>query len=159
MIKAIDIMNTKVLSIGPNATVEEAVKIFSQNKISGLPVVDDSNKLIGILTERDIVVFSSDLHVIPLISSSNWISPYTDVSKISSSKRGYDLISKTEVEKVMTKKLYDVTGDASWHEIVKIMKSGKINHIPVVDNGRKLIGIITRTDMLNYIAEHGISEQ
>jgi len=59
----------------------------------------------------------------------------------------------------MTKKLYDVTGDASWHEIVRIMKSGKINHIPVVDNGRKLIGIITRTDMLNYIAEHGISEE
>lgn len=158
MIKAFDIMNTKVLSIGPNATVEEAVKIFSQNKISGLPVVDDNNKLIGILTERDIVVFSSDMHVIPLISSSNWISPYTDVSKISSSKRGYDLISKTQVEKVMTKKLYDVTGDISWYEIVKIMKSGKINHIPVVDNGRKLIGIITRTDMLNYMAEHGISE-
>lgn len=158
MIKAFDIMNTKVLSIGPNATVEEAVKIFSQNKISGLPVVDDNNKLIGILTERDIVVFSSDMHVIPLISSSNWISPYTDVSKISSSKRGYDLISKTQVEKVMTKKLYDVTGDISWYEIVKIMKSGKINHIPVVDNERKLIGIITRTDMLNYMAEHGISE-
>ncbi|WP_097015851.1 HPP family protein [Anaerocolumna aminovalerica] len=158
MIKAFDIMNTKVLSIGPNASVEEAVKMFSQNKISGLPVVDDNNKLIGILTERDIVVFSSDLHVIPLISSSNWISPYTDVSKISSSKRGYDLISKTQVEKVMTKKLYDVTGDASWYEIVKIMKSGKINHIPVVDNERKLIGIITRTDMLNYMAEHGISE-
>lgn len=158
MIKAFDIMNTKVLSIGPNATVEEAVKIFSQNKISGLPVVDDNNKLIGILTERDIVVFSSDMHVIPLISSSNWISPYTDVSKISSSKRGYDLISKTQVEKVMTKKLYDVTGDISWYEIVKIMKSGKINHIPVVDNDRKLIGIITRTDMLNYMAEHGISE-
>jgi len=158
MIKAFDIMNTKVLSIGPNASVEEAVKIFSQNKISGLPVVDNNNKLIGILTERDIVVFSSDLHVIPLISSSNWISPYTEVSKISSSKRGYDLISKTQVEKVMTKKLYDVTGDASWYEIVKIMKSGKINHIPVVDNERKLIGIITRTDMLNYMAEHGISE-
>lgn len=158
MIKASDIMNTKVLSVSPNATVEEAVKVLSQNKISGLPVVDDNNKLIGILTERDIVVFSSDLHIIPLMSSSNWISPYTDVSKISSSKRGYDLISKTKVEKVMTKKLFDVTGEATWYDIVKVMKSGKINHIPVVDKERKLIGIITRTDMLNYIAEHGLEE-
>lgn len=158
MIKASDIMNSNVLSIGPNASVEEAVKILSQNQISGLPVVDDKNRLIGIITERDIVVFSSDLHIIPLMSSSNWISPYTDVSKISSSKRGYDLISKTNVEKVMTKKLYDVTGDSNWYEIVKIMKSGKINHIPVVDKERKLIGIITRTDMLNYIAEHGLEE-
>lgn len=158
MIKASDIMNSNVLSIGPNASVEEAVKILSQNQISGLPVVDDKNRLIGIITERDIVVFSSDLHIIPLMSSSNWISPYTDVSKISSSKRGYDLISKTNVEKVMTKKLYDVTGDSNWYEIVKLMKSGKINHIPVVDKERKLIGIITRTDMLNYIAEHGLEE-
>jgi CBS domain-containing protein len=158
MIKASDIMNSNVLSIGPNASVEEAVKILSQNQISGLPVVDDKNRLIGIITERDIVVFSSDLHIIPLMSSSNWISPYTDVSKISSSKRGFELISKTNVEKVMTKKLYDVTGDSNWFEIVKIMKSGKINHIPVVDKERKLIGIITRTDMLNYIAEHGLEE-
>ena len=158
MIKASDIMNSNVLSIGPHASVEEAVKILSQNQISGLPVVDDKNRLIGIITERDIVVFSSDLHIIPLMSSSNWISPYTDVSKISSSKRGFELISKTNVEKVMTKKLYDVTGDSNWFEIVKIMKSGKINHIPVVDKERKLIGIITRTDMLNYIAEHGLEE-
>lgn len=158
MIKASDIMNPNVLSICPNASVEEAVKILSQNQISGLPVVDDKNRLIGIITERDIVVFSSDLHIIPLMSSSNWISPYTDVSKISSSKRGFELISKTNVEKVMTKKLYDVTGDSNWFEIVKIMKSGKINHIPVVDKERKLIGIITRTDMLNYIAEHGLEE-
>lgn len=158
MIKASDIMNSNVLSIGPNASVEEAVKILSQNQISGLPVVDDKNRLIGIITERDIVVFSSDLHIIPLMSSSNWISPYTDVSKISSSKRGFELISKTNVEKVMTKKLYDVTGDSNWFEIVKIMKSGRINHIPVVDKERKLIGIITRTDMLNYIAEHGLEE-
>jgi CBS domain-containing protein len=158
MIKASEIMNTQVYSIKPDNTIKEAVDLLAGKKISGLPVVDKENKIIGILTEKDIVEFSSDLHIIPLISSTTWISPHTDISKISLSRKGFDMIYQEKVQNVMTKKVVTVTIVSSWDEIVKLMKNSKINHLPVLDDNKKLCGIITRTDLLNYLAEHRVLE-
>lgn len=158
MIKAYEIMNPQVYSIKADKTIEEAVKELAEKKISGLPVVDDEFKVVGIISEKDIVEFCSDLHIIPIISSTTWVSPHTDISKISLTRKGYDMISQEKVQNVMTKKVVTVTKDSTWNEIVKIMKNSRINHLPVLDESKKLCGIITRTDLLNYLAEHRILE-
>lgn len=153
MAYASDIMNTQVVSIRSNATIEEAVKLFAEHKISGLPVVDDNNKVIGVISESDIFEYSRKVQVIPLLGSSGWISPYTDVSQIAIFKKGFELLSCTKVREVMSEKVVTVKEDTSWQDIVKLMKKSTVNRVPVVDNGGKLIGIITRTDLLYYFAE------
>jgi CBS domain-containing protein len=132
--------------------------MLAGKKVSGLPVVDSGKKVVGIISEKDIVEFSSNLHIIPIISSTTWVSPHTDISKISLSRKGYDMIAQEKVQNVMTKKVVTVNKDTSWNEIVKIMKNSKINHIPVLDENKLLCGIITRSDLLNYIAEHRVLE-
>ena len=150
--KASIIMNTGVIWVSPDATLREAVDILAKNNISGLPVVDEAKKVIGIITERDIVEHSDKLHVIPLISTSGWVSPYTDVSQIASFKKGFELMDSIKVEKAMTQNVVKADINASCSEIIKLMKKKKINRLPVVDEEGKLSGIITRTDILNHLA-------
>ncbi|MCC5910668.1 MAG: CBS domain-containing protein [Clostridiaceae bacterium] len=152
MFNASDIMTTPVISINPSNTLKEAVQILAEKKISGLPVVDFENKMIGMISEKDIVEYTNKLHVIRLINSSVWISPYDDVSFITSYKKGFELLSKTKVEEVMSKKVVSVKENASGEEIAKLMKKKNVNRIPVTNDDGVLIGIISRADLINYLA-------
>ncbi len=150
---ASQIMTKDVISVQLDTTLEEVVKILAEKKISGLPVVDNENKLVGVITETDIVEHANSLHVIPLIASSSWISPHTEISQIATYKRGFELLSNTKVEGVMSKKVFTAKANTSGLEIATLMKKKRVNHIPIVDDEGKLIGIVARSDIVNYLAE------
>jgi len=145
------LMKTSVISTTPEATLEEVINVLSTNKISGLPVVDPDNKVIGIITEKVILEFSGSTHAIPLIGSSGWISPHTDVTTTTSFKKGYELLSNFTVDKVMASEPISVKKDMSIAKVANLMK--KVNHIPVVDEEGKLIGIISRSDLVDYLVK------
>jgi len=147
-----DVMNPKVISVTVGTTLKEAVRIFADHKISALPVVDMDEKLVGILSESDVVDYSSKLHVVPMLDSSGWISPYENPGELFDYKQGFELLEKTVVEKIMSKKVVTVNLDVPGPEVAKLMKKKKINHVPVVDQRGKLSGIIAREDMINYLA-------
>lgn len=147
------IMNTSVIGINPETNLKAAVDILAKNNISGLPVVDEEEKVVGIITERDVVEYSDSIHVIPLISSSSWVSPHTDVSEIASFRKGFELLDNTKVEKAMNKDVVKANEDNICSEVIDLMKKHKINRVPVVNNEGKLTGIVTRTDILNHLAE------
>jgi len=152
MFNALDIMTTSVVSVRADNTLEDVVQILAKKRISGLPVVDEENKVIGMISEKDIIDYASELHAIRTINSSAWVSPHFDVSFISSYKKGFERLSKTNVEKVMTTKLVIAEENTSIEEIAKLMTKKKVNRIPITDNTGALIGIITRTDLINYYA-------
>lgn len=152
MPEATDIMTTAVVSVKPDQTLEEAIQLLSKNNISGLPVVDSENKIIGILSRTDIVKYSSNLHIVSLINSSSWISPHTDVSQMTSIKKGFEKLSETRVETVMSKKIVRAKETTPGEEIARLMKKNKVNRVPVEDENGKLIGIITRGDLVKYLA-------
>lgn len=153
MARASDIMNRKVIFAHPDTCIEEVVRIFKENNIRGLPVVDTDNKVVGVISESDISEYSKKLHVTPLIGFSGWVSPYTDVSQIASFNKGIELLSSAKVEEVMSKKVVAAKEMTTFHEIVALMKKSSVNRIPVVDNENRLVGIITRDDLLTYLAE------
>lgn len=154
-VQAKDVMNPKVISVTTGTTLKEAVRIFADHKISALPVVDMEEKLMGILSESDIVDYSSKLHVVPMLDSSGWISPYENPGEIFDYKQGFELLEKTVVEKIMSKKVVTVQKETPGPEVARIMKKKKINHVPVVDKKGKLCGIIARADMINFLASTG----
>jgi CBS domain-containing protein len=151
--KASSVMNTSVISISSEALLENVVKVLADKKISGLPVVDADNKLVGIITETDIVKFATKLHVVPVIGTSGWISPHMDVSDMNKFKKGFELLGNTKVKKVMSKKPVTVTEDININEIARLMKKKNINRIPVMDKEGRIAGIIARADLVNFLAE------
>lgn len=153
MFTAKDIMTSPVIHVKEEATLKDVVAIFAQHKIGGVPVVDEENRVVGILTEGDIINFSSKTHVIPLICSSGWISPHTDPTSIARFNKGFDLLSHTKVKKVMSRKVYTIKEDAPGYEIAALMKRRRIDRVPVVDENGQLRGIATRTNLVNFLAE------
>lgn len=146
-------MTSKVLSINPENTLEEAIDLMAQNNISGLPVTDEEKKIVGVLSESDIIDYSSKLQVVTRIGSSGWISPYTDVNSLTSFKKGYEILSRTKVKEVMTKKVVTVFDTDSAEEVARLMSKKNINRVPVVNYNGALVGIITRSNLLLLLAE------
>lgn len=149
---ASEIMSTHVISVTMDSNVGEAVELFAKNSINGLPVVDKENRVVGMITERDVLEYSNQLHVIPLIAFSGWVSPYTDVTNIAFFEKGFKSLLTTKVEKVMSKKVVMVRKDTPVHEITSLMIQKEVNRVPVVDEAGRLIGIIARSDIIQYLA-------
>lgn len=129
-----DRMTTKVITIAPSTSVSDALNLIRINKIRRLPVIDREGKLVGIVSEKDLLYASP--------------SPATSLSVY---EIGY-LLSKLKVEEVMTRKLIWVAPDVPLEEAALIMTQNKIGALPVVENG-KLVGIITETDIFKTLLD------
>lgn len=150
--KAKEIMTTRVQSIGPEESVRAAANMLAEHHISGLPVVDEKNRVVGIISSSDIVKFSGQSHIITLVGSSGWVSPYTDIAAMSSLSSGFELLGKKLVKDIMTRKVVTVSQDAGADEVARILAKKKINRLPVTDENGALVGIITRTDLIAAMA-------
>ena len=153
MAKALEIMNPKVVRVRPEDKIEDVIKILIDNKISGLPVLDNKNKVVGIISDRDLLKYSEKLNKdVNLFDFSTWLLPHKDAPRTSLNKNA-NLFLQTKVEEIMSKDVITVNKNASWHDIVILMKEHQVNRIPVTNEKGELDGIITRTDLLNYLAE------
>lgn len=122
-----DIMNAKPRTISPEASVEEAIDRLHQQIDDCLPVVDKDRKLIGIVTESDV------LHII------NFGTPGRAI--VGSVKELRKRIAKT-VREMMTSNPISVKPEMSILETLNIMREHKLRHLPVVDKNNKLVGLI-----------------
>ena len=83
-----DIMTVPVVSITGSATLKEAAELLSNQDFSGVPVVDEQNKLIGILSETDLVRYADQVAVVPLTNLSRWISPHAEMKDLVALRQG-----------------------------------------------------------------------
>ncbi|MDZ4655993.1 MAG: CBS domain-containing protein [Bythopirellula sp.] len=123
MLTANDIMTDNVVTIGPNATVQEAIEIVLQQKISGLPVVDANDRLIGIVTEFALLAIAYD-----------------------------EEVRQEKVLKHMTTELITVSPQDPIRKVADLCIMHRVRRVPVIENGR-LIGLIARCDVLKGIYE------
>lgn len=143
--KAIDLMTPRVITIGPDATVAEAARTMLENHISGLPVVDGSGKVVGIISEGDLlrrVELGTERHRswwLGLMSGGTL--PAEDFIKSHARK----------VADVMTTHVTTVDESASPEEVVRVMETRRIKRVPVVSRGA-LVGIISRANLLRALA-------
>lgn len=111
-----DIMTKDVITVSPTTTVKSLAKVLTQNQISGVPVTDKQGKILGLVSQSDIV-----------------------------GKRG------NQVKAIMTKKVIEVAEDTPVEEIAILMTTHKIKRVTVMRGG-KLIGIVSRADIVGAIA-------
>ena len=140
-----DVMVKKVITINKNASVAELSELLIKNKISGVPVVDDSGKLVGIATEGDLIVRDADLHFPRYFKLLDSIIYLESLNKFKRNLRKY---LGTKVEDVMTSKVKIVKEDTPVNVVANIMVRNNVNRVPVLDNDGNLVGIITRADIV-----------
>jgi CBS domain-containing protein len=140
-----DIMVKKVITINKNESVKKLSDVLIKNKISGVPVIDDDGKLIGIATEGDLIVKDADLHFPGYFKLLDSIIYLESLDKFKTNLKKY---LGTKVEDIMTAKVKTVRDDTPVSEVANIMIKYNINRVPVLDSKGSLIGIITRADIV-----------
>lgn len=143
--KAADIMTRQVITIDPDSTVTEAAQRMLQNRISGLPVCDASGRLIGIISEGDLLRRAETGTV---RRASWWLAMLAGAP---TQAQDYAKSHGRRVRDAMSTNLVTVGEDAPVEEVVRRMESHRIKRVPVVRDGR-LVGIISRANLLHVLA-------
>ncbi|ABI69181.1 CBS domain containing membrane protein [Syntrophomonas wolfei subsp. wolfei str. Goettingen G311] len=144
-----DIMTREVITVGKNDSLEEVARILLEEKISGVPVIDADSYVIGIVTEKDLIVKASELKM-PF-----YVTLFDSIIFLENPIRFNNNIKKftaSQVEDAMTTKVIMVEEDTEVSRIVEIMQDKRVNRVPVVRHG-KLVGIISRNDILKSLVK------
>ncbi len=142
--RARDIMTREVLVANPNDSIEEVARMLLQNKISGIPVVDADNKVLGIISEKDLMIKAGELKIPFYITLFDSIIFLENTMRFNNELKKY---TASRVKDAMTTKVVAVDEDEPVSNIVKLMQDKKVNRVPVLRH-EKLVGIITRNDIL-----------
>jgi len=144
-----DVMSTDVVKVHPNATVGQIAKLMSDNDISGLPVVDDQDQVVGIITELDMIVRNTRFKMPTFFVILDSII-YLETPKHFQERLTH--ILGTTAKEIMSKPVVTVTPDSTIEELSELMTERRRNPIPVVKN-KKLVGIISRSDIVRLMAQ------
>jgi CBS domain-containing protein len=143
--KAREIMTMEVVSVSPDASILEAVRLMLQNRISGLPVVDRQGMLVGVVTEGD---FLRRAETGTQRKRARWIEFFMGPGQ---SADEYVHSHGRKVADVMTSTPITITEDTRLDDIVSLMERSSIKRLPVVRQGR-VVGIVSRANLLHALA-------
>jgi len=138
-----DVMETDWPTLGPESTVEEAIKLFAEERVSGTPVVEDG-RLVGIITEGDLIFQDADVKAPGFLDILGGIVPLGDTDEY---RREALKSAGVTVGEVMTDEPVTITPEATLAETATIMAERRKKILPVIEGGR-LVGVITRMDIL-----------
>ena len=145
-----DIMTKKVISVKPEKKVREVAKILIEERIHGVPIVDDDNKVIGIITETDFFAKGENNLYIP---------SFIDFMQKSKLFRAVSLKKKIELRKilnatakdVMTKYCITISPEADLSELLKLFRQKKLHTVPVTKKDNSLCGIVSLADIISLV--------
>ena len=142
-----DIMTKKVISFTEKDTIENVIKVLSKAHITGAPVVDKNNHVIGIVTEKDIALTALSPHTPLSVSILGGIIMLENPEHFNSELKK---ICASKVKDIMRAPYESIEEDTSLQNIILLMSEKNLNRLPVTKK-KKLTGIITRTDILRNL--------
>ena len=140
--KAEDVMTRDVISIDPDSTVLQAARLMLQHHISGLPVIDKSGNLVGVLSEGD---FLRRRETRTEKRRSRWLEFLMGPGRIAAE---YSHSHGRRVSEVMTREVHNVDVSTPIEEIVDVMERYRIKRVPVLCGGL-VVGIVTRSNLMH----------
>ena len=154
--KAKDVMTPNVVTIAPEASILEALRLMLQHRISGLPVVDKNGTLAGIVTEGDFLrrgELGTQRH------RARWLEFLIGPGRLATE---YVRACGRKVDEIMTTDLHTVTEETPLEEIVQLMEKHRIKRLPVV-RGRQIVGIVagtrTKSGATNFMRLHMVGDR
>jgi CBS domain-containing protein len=140
--QAHDVMTTEVIFVRPDTNIREAAKLLINNRISALPVIDPAGKLVGIISEGDLMrrpEIGTERH------PSWWLSMF-----ISPEGQTHNYVKSHghRASDVMTRHVFTVEEDTDLEDVATILEKHRIKRVPVM-RGEKVVGIVSRADLLH----------
>jgi len=145
---ASDIMTQDVVTVNKNQPIGDLSKIFIENNFNGVPVLDNTGKVVGVVTQGDLIEQNKNLHIPTVIAL------FDAVLFLESEKKFEDDLKKltgSKIEDIYHKNLITVSPDTDLNEIITLMAEKDIHTLPVLD-GDKLIGIIGKRNIIREMA-------
>ena len=145
-----EIMDSSPVTVASDASVEDVVAALREHQLPGMPVVDADGRLVGIVTEADLVLpdDEGDLHI------PHYVNLFGGTVFLESLHRFEDRLRKAfaaSAEDMMTRDPDTVGPDTSVREAARLLHETGHNRLPVVEDGR-LVGVVTRLDVLGALA-------
>ena len=153
LVKAI--MTTPPVSVESKTNLSEVIRILERNKISGVPVIDEGERVVGIISERDILKYTHWIVGQPIRDLNKIIGDEKEVAYVSGG-RGVDMIeavAAATAKVVMTENVVTVKEDTSVLEVVRLMNKNDINRVPVIDEAGRLTGVVSRANIMLMIED------
>jgi len=141
--QAQDVMSTVVATIDAGATVQEAAKLMLERRISALPVMDSKDRVIGVISEGDLV---RRTELGTGAARSWWLRLFAE-----NAAQDYLKTHGTSMSDVMTRPAVSVRRSAPLHEVARLLEKHRIKRVPVLEAGR-LVGIVSRADLVRRLA-------
>jgi CBS domain-containing protein len=145
--KASDVMVTKVIAVGPTASVREAANVLLANRISALPVIDEHGELVGIVSEGDLM---RRAELGTERRRSWWLELLVGESKETLATK-YLKSHARKVGDVMTRDLITATPTTPLGDIAALLEQKRIKRVPIVEHGN-MIGIVSRANLIQALA-------
>lgn len=145
--RAMDVMTRDVITVGPKTSVSEIAGLFLRRRISGVPVVDGDGKLVGIVSEGDLV---RRVEIGTDARRSWWLDLLTESSEQAAT---YAKTRGKKAEDVMTLDVVTASETTSLRDIAGLMERHRIKRVPIVRDGR-LVGIVSRANLIQGLASH-----
>ena len=143
--RAVEVMTTKVITVGENASVAEVAKLLAERGISAVPVVDKENRVIGMVSEGDL------LHRTETGTEkcrSWWLEMMASTNQLAGD---YIKSHSANVKDVMTRDVISVSDTTPLADIAILLEANRIKRVPVVLDG-KLVGIVSRANLVRALA-------
>lgn len=145
-----EIMTADPITVSPETSLQEAIQILVERKISGLPVIDNQGELIGVISETDLTWQATGVDVPPYIMFLDSVIYLQNPAK--HNQEVHKALGQT-VGEAMNDRPVTVKGSQLVREAARIMHEKKVRRLPVVDDRDQLIGIITQGDVIRMMAD------
>jgi CBS domain-containing protein len=146
--RAKDIMVTNVISVGPEASVRDVAKVLLANRISALPVIDDQGRLVGIISEGDLVrraELGTNHH------RSWWLELFSGMSKEALATRFLKSRGRKVKDVMTTKNLITAKPTTPLRDIAVSLEKNRIKRVPIVAKGQ-VVGVVSRANIIQALA-------
>ena len=143
-----DIMTRDVVTVKKDEPISDLSKLFIENHFNGVPVLNNGGKVIGVVTQKDLIEQNKNLHIPTVIAL------FDAVLLLESEKKfGSDVkkLTGSKIEDIYHKNPITISLDTALNEIITLMAEKDIHTLPVLDND-KLVGIIGKRDVIRAMA-------
>ncbi|KAF5428816.1 CBS domain-containing protein [Candidatus Methanophagaceae archaeon] len=151
--KVEEIMTRAVITANENDTLLDVATVLKEGKIAGVPVLNDTEDIVGVISEADILKVLTNFHWYTSVFTVHDLMHIfgEDIHDI---QQDIEKASKMNVKDVMSKEPEIIAQDALIDDAAQIMHTTGYNRLPVVDSDGKLVGIVARADIIASIYEH-----
>jgi CBS domain-containing protein len=147
MLKVKDIMTRNVKTVSPETEITQAAKLLLSERINGVPVINQTGELVGILCQSDLIAQQKS---IPIPSLFTLLDGYIPLTLLNRLDKEVEKIAATKVENAMTPDPITVDLDTDIEKVASLMVEKNYHTLPVVDGGN-LVGIVGKEDVLRTL--------